>query len=127
LFEIGNKEQWLVPTKVRPSLQLRRVLYDGPTLLKYYAYGLMAEKWKDMTISGDVWSIGRGWGADHDEVQGEERYREMLEYLGYPENTYDNDAPGQGDFWINLASDVFTNPIGILIQLKQPLPDGSSE
>ena len=38
LFEIGNKDVELVPGKTINRLNLNRVLFDGPSILKYYAY-----------------------------------------------------------------------------------------
>lgn len=121
-MEIGNKEQWLVTSKTRNSLQLRRVLYDGPTLLKYVAYALMDG-------GDDPWKM-RGTesiGADHDLTQGASnvKYEMLMERLGYPEDKYPSaESPGVGDFWINLASELFSHPIGILLSLKQKLPTG---
>ncbi len=122
LMEVGNKEQWLVPSKTQSSLQLRRVLYDGPTILKYMGYALVGGRDEPFVLreSNSV-------GADHDLRQGAEnhKYQAMLEEVGYPEGQYPKgESPGVGDFWINLASELFNNPIGILLDLKQKMPDG---
>jgi hypothetical protein len=122
-MEVGNKEQWLVPSKVRSALQIRRILYDGPTLLKYAGYALMGgsdEPWK-MRGTNSI-------GADHDLGQGDSnrKYQELMNRIGYPDDLYPlEEAPGAGDFWLNLSSELFANPIGILLSLKQKMPDGS--
>lgn len=121
-MEIGNKEQWLVPSKVRSSLQIRRILYDGPTLMKYVAYALMDG-------GDDPWKMrgAESVGSDHDLTQGSTnlKYEALVERLGYTEDEYPTgESPGTGDFWINLASELFAHPIGILLTLKQKLPTG---
>lgn len=114
LFEIYNNEQWLIPTKTRNALQMRRVLYDGPSLMKYVAYA--------MASKNEPWTTAGGKGRDHDLVRGDEEYKNLYKILGVNvEETDPRALPGTSDFWINLASEVFSNSIGILLRVQQEI------
>lgn len=123
-MEVGNNEQWLMHSKVRSSLQLRRVLYDGASLLKYVSYALVSSKADDAWLPKDS-SVG----VDHSTTQnlqtagvgtGNIPYQNMLKELEQQQD----DMAGAEDFWMNLASDLFAEPIGVMIELKQRMPDG---
>lgn len=109
ITDMGNDKQWIVPGKTKGSLQLQRVLYDGPSLLKYIAYGMIRNGSDKTSILQDHLKEGFANSAYHE--------------MGFPSET-DLDLPGSGDFWMNLSSDIFREPVGIVIEIKQMTPSG---
>ncbi len=108
--DMGNDQQWIVPSKTKCSLQLQRVLYDGPSLLKYVAYGMIKNGSNKTSILND-----RVYGPSFNAA--------ALQQMGF-ESEADPDSPGAGDFWMNLSSDIFKEKLGIVIEMKQMMPNG---
>lgn len=106
-FEYGNDEYQMVTGKSRTRATINRVLFDGPSILKYYGY---AYKDTDM-LDHKMFGAYEGMMSD----LGEELGRTKLN---------DKRMPGSGDFWVNLTSELFDNPIGIFINIKQRMPNG---
>jgi hypothetical protein len=117
MFEIGSKRSYFIPGRTIGSISLGRVLFYGPSILRVlYAYYPTD---KETFPNGNVANLlGSG----------------QLESLGVALRdknglvTKVNDAPGYGfktddgnensDFWINLASDLFDKPFGLLVMLR---------
>ena len=110
LFEYGNKEYGLAESKTQNSLQISRILFDGPSILKYMSYA----------------KVNRNLPAIREKFPDHTPYAELFEeeIEEITEEYFDRNMPGYGDFWMNLASDFFEEPIGIFIEVKQPLPSG---
>lgn len=106
-FEYGNDEYQMVTGKPRINASINRILFDGPSILKYIGYA-----YKDTNMS------------DH-KHQGmyESMMKSLAEDLG-ASKINDSKMPGTGDFWVNLTSELFDNPIGIFINIKQRMPNG---
>jgi|Wag4MinimDraft_13_1082653.scaffolds.fasta_scaffold00010_32 hypothetical protein len=106
-FEYGNDEYQMVTGKPRINASFNRILFDGPSLLKYIGYA-----YKDTNM------------LDH-KYQG--MYESMMQSLANDldaSKINDSKMPGTGDFWVNLTSELFDNPIGIFINIKQRMPNG---
>lgn len=96
IFELGSERSYFISGRTIGQLQLGRVLYHGPSLLRVlYAY------YQDLLPDTVVPSVFPNVGAaanpnPHDVVL----------------------PPGYENFYINLASDLFSQPIGLMMILK---------
>jgi hypothetical protein len=101
IFEIGSVRSYFIPGRVMGQIGLGRVLYHGPSLLRVlYAY------YQDIippTMVDPVFSnIGAATVANpHDVII----------------------PPGYENIFLNLASDLFTQPIGLLMMMKDSNED----
>lgn len=103
LFEIGSERSYFVRGRTVGNLGLGRIMYHGPSLLRVlYAY----------------------LGADSGKVQFEKLYEndynKVLNTSTQTEakgNRYET-APGSENIWLNLASDVFSQPIGLMLLMR---------
>jgi hypothetical protein len=106
-FEYGNDEYQMVTGKPRINVSMNRILFDGPSILKYVGYAYQDTDMKDHKQQG--------------------YYNNMMDNIGDhvgKKKTNDPNMPGSADFWMNLTSELFDNPIGIFINIKQRLPNG---
>jgi len=101
VFEIGSARSYFIPGRVVGQAGLQRILYHGPSLLRVlYAY------YQDLippTIVAPVFAnVGAATVANpHDVVI----------------------PPGYENIFLNLASDLFTQPVGLLMMLKDSNED----
>ncbi len=100
-FELGSERSYFIPGRVAGSLSLSRIMYHGPSLLRVlYAY------YQDLAPPTIVPAVFSNTGAatvanPHDVVI----------------------PPGYENIYLNLASDLFKQPIGLLIMLKDSNED----
>lgn len=99
LFEIGSKRSYFVPGRTVGQLSITRTLFDGPSLMR----ALMAYLPEAL--------IGR-FDAD-----------QLLESKAILSANEIRNAPGYGDFFINLDSEAFDNPLGLFIAHKDSAAD----
>jgi len=96
IFELGSERSYFISGRTIGQLGLSRILYHGPSILRVlYAY------YQDLLPSTIVPAMFPNVGAasmpnPHDVVI----------------------PPGYENFYINLASDLFSQPIGLLIMIK---------
>lgn len=96
IFELGSERSYFISGRTIGQLGLSRILYHGPSILRVlYAY------YQDLIPATIVPAMFPNVGAatmpnPHDVVI----------------------PPGYENFYINLASDLFSQPIGLLIMLK---------
>lgn len=95
-FEIGSKRRYFIPGRVVNSLQLNRVYMNGASLLKV------------------LWAF-----YNAKENVGPEGYNQPPD-LNANAGVVDN-QPGYGHLWLNLASELFDKPIGMLLYFKDNL------
>ena len=93
-FEIGSKKRYFVPGRVVNSLQLNRVYLNGASILKV------------------LWAYYNA--KDNVGVNGWNQPPALNESLA---GKVDN-IPGYGHMWLNLASELFDKPIGMLLYFK---------
>lgn len=96
VFELGSERSYFISGRTMGQLSLSRILYDGPSLLRtLYAY------YEDTLPSTLVPSVFPNVGA-----------------AAMP-NPHDvKIPPGYENFYVNLASDLFSQPIGLLVVVK---------
>jgi hypothetical protein len=96
IFELGSERSYFISGRTIGQLGLSRILYHGPSILRVlYAY------YQDLLPSTIVPAVFPNIGA------------------GAIPNPHDVIIPpGYENFYINLASDLFTQPIGLLIMVK---------
>jgi hypothetical protein len=102
VFEIGTGRSYFIPGRVVGQLGLQRVMYHGPSLLRVlYAY------YRDLIPPTVVNSVFPNIGASAPDV-----------------NQHDvKIPPGYENLFLNLASDLFTQPIGMLVLFKDSNED----
>ncbi len=116
IFEIGSSRSYFIPGRVVGSVTLGRVMYHGPSLLKVmYAYYSQAngskfnflDKAKTATMTDKRGIIRRDPDA------------KLLDQANLQAKLHDvKMRPGYDDFYLNLASDLFNQPTGLLFYFK---------
>jgi len=104
--EIGSYQRYIVRGSTDGGVQLQKILVHGPSVLRaLHAYKGI----QDPTSAGGVFDpLIRN--SD-------------LTYAGYPKNRL-FESPGHENFWINLASDVFTAGFGLLVYIEDSGVEG---
>jgi hypothetical protein len=101
VFELGSNRSYFIPGRTVGQIGLGRVLYHGPSLLRVlYAY------YQDLFPATIVPALFPNVGSasmvnPHDVVN----------------------PPGYENFYINLASDLFSQPVGLLMVQKDSNQD----
>ena len=101
VFEVGSERSMFIPGRTVGQATLGRVLYDNWSLLRvlyaWYANQGGIDKFPDLiSTDGNYQLQDAHTNTDHN--------------LRIP--------PGHGDFFINLASDLFTLPLGLYFELR---------
>lgn len=96
LFEIGSERAYHIPGRLIGQLNMGRVLYSGESLLNVLTAGLKT--------TGD----GRYDGSD--DHASASKTKDIDKDV--------NADPASGKFWINLASEFFSSPVGLMFYLK---------
>ena len=107
IFEIGSNRSYFVPGRVVGSVSIGRVIYYGPSLLKtLYSYIQFANgsQFTSGMATADKNLVGPTYDA------------------GYKIRV----APGYGDLLLNLGSDMFNQPFGLVIYFRNQLEDNTS-
>jgi len=101
LFEVGSERRYWVDGPDRNQVQISRALFSGPSILKVAGMGLT-----NRGLQGNI---------------EQDFYNNILE--GEDFNTV---GGADKSFWINLGSDFFKNPLGILIEFREIYGNGRS-
>lgn len=97
LFEVGSKRQFYIPGRVVPQIQISRTIFNGPNILRaLYAYYPASQ------IHPRVFPLAQTPTSSFNEIT----------------QCPINEIPGFADFFINLNSDLFDRPFGLLIIMK---------
>lgn len=100
-FEIGSERSYFIPGRTMGSLSLARVMYHGASLLRVlYAY------YQDLIPPTTVPSVFPNLGSAT---------------VGNPHDVVI--PPGYENIYLNLASDLFKQPIGLLLLFKDSNQD----
>jgi len=123
IFEIGSERSYFITGRTIGQLSLSRVMYHGPSLLRcMYAYYGTAEQPGTYEIDKIFESdgatnplnfpflAGDAGGAAPDLNESQVQVKEGLHGVRVP--------PGFDNMFINLASDLFSQPIGLLLIFK---------
>jgi hypothetical protein len=117
LFEIGSKRAYFVPGRTFAAFDMGRVLFFGPSLMRML-YAVAPYR----RIGGGQPFIVEGrevsTAAEYDKMFGTGSFSQLQSPPGA------GGAPGSSsdnrDFFINLASELFSIPFGLCILLKDP-------
>lgn len=116
IYEIGSKRSYLMSARTATQMSINRVIYKGPNLLRMlYAY-YPAEAAASV-ISEDTGNIlydnlkNEGTGHGGRPISLDQNFIGTL-----PKDIKDN--PGFNNFWLNLSSDVFSQPYGLILFMK---------
>jgi hypothetical protein len=110
LWEIGSERSYFIRGRTQGQIGLGRIMYHGPNLLRVlYAY-LGSE------------NGAPGFGAFSSLY--ENSAKALLNTANKPnaKDTF-NTPPGYENIWLDLASDVFSQPIGLLLYLRDSNED----
>lgn len=117
MFEIGSKRSYFIPGRTIGSLSLGRVLFFGPSLLRVlYAYYPIAK-----VNASEGSQVAHKLGTQGVERDLKRRTPKILDEPGFGSQDV---GPGENaDLWMNLASDLFDHPFGLLVYLRDAQND----
>jgi hypothetical protein len=108
IFEIGSDRSYFISGRSVGQLSLGRVVYHGPSLLRcLYAY------YNTLSGDNDEYKIrplmaGAGGGVNPFATGGDQNVSDGLHSVKVP--------PGYDNMFLNLASDLFSQPLGLLLR-----------
>lgn len=124
VFEIGSVRRYLIPEKISTNLRVSRVKFFGPSLMRvlyaYYPNELLGS-------TGGTFATALPSGAPGlnlpDVGSGEEPGFGRVDALPVGQNfgvspDEANDPRNNRDWWVNLQSVVFRQPLGLCMYLK---------
>ena len=114
IFEIGSSRSYFIPGRTIGSVSIGRTFYFGPSLLRVlYAY--YNQTGTGITF-GDTGAPGATTNVNGDVIMDPKApllQAALTDTLHTVKKT-----PGDGHFWIDLASDVFAQPTGMAMYFK---------
>lgn len=100
IWELGSERSYFIGGRTVGQLALSRVYYHGPSMLRVlYAY------YQDLIGSVQVPAIFDNPAINSDESVGPNRHDVII-------------PPGYENLYCNLASDLFNQPIGLLVYMR---------
>jgi hypothetical protein len=112
LFEIGSKRSYFVPGRNIASFSLGRVLFWGPSIMRVmYAYYPNSKILLANGANGEEES-----NQDGIYVAGKEG--DYPDIVNAPGTVMGNDPKRKASFYVNLASDLFNQPLGLMVYMK---------
>ena len=121
IFEIGSSRSYFIPGRVIGSFNLGRTFYFGPSLLRVlyaYYYNNAAAQGGDGV---DIGIVPKGTGAIPTSAENYnlQNPQEALLETYFGSNIHNVlRSPGEDYFWIDLASDIFSQPFGLAVYFK---------
>lgn len=118
VFEIGSSRSYFIPGRTMGSINLGRVMYHGPSLLKvlYAHYKQSAGDANFQFLNEAAETVNKG-GVDvpnpNKTLLSLPDLQTVLHRVRY--------NPGYDDLWLNVASDIFNQPTGIAIYFRNQL------
>jgi hypothetical protein len=114
LFEIGSARAYMIPGKVLGSVSIARAMYSGPSLLKvlyaYYKQNAVTPYFNHKAYN----EVISGTNIPHPD-------RPLLSGEWSSELLAVKTRPGYGHMWLNVASDLFKQPTGIMVYFRNSL------
>ena len=107
LWEIGSERSYFVRGRTMGQLGLGRIMYHGPSLLRVlYAY---LGEGADGDTSTKFDALYTNTARSQLNTNSTSTYASKNEY---------NFNPGYENLWLDLASDVFSQPVGLLLYMR---------
>lgn len=101
-FEIGSHRSYFIPGRAMGQFSMSRVMYHGPSLLRVlYAYYSDGDQEQP-----DVPALFPNFANLAPQIDGTRNIHDVKM------------APGYENIYLNLASDLFTQPIGLMLIMK---------
>ena len=102
LFEIGSERAYFIRGRTVGNLGLGRIMYHGPSLMRVlYAYlGMEKGNVKFEQLYANSANAGLN-------TSGQSKSKDEYSV-----------SPGSENIWLNLASDVFSQPIGLMLLMR---------
>ena len=116
MFEIGSKRSYHIPGRTVGTFTIGRVLYWGPSLLRVlYAYYPSSKMQKG---GAGAWPLSNSENSSEKDLN--QNTPQVLDLAGYgaSQENPSTVAAENSDFFINLASDLFDHPLGLMIYLR---------
>jgi hypothetical protein len=112
VFEIGSARAYFIPGRVMGSINLGRIFYYGPSLLRVmYAY------YKNDTNNIDIGT--EAGSATITLADGSTSISPLARLLSKGDAFHQvRNSPGEDYFYVNLASDLFNQPTGLAFYFK---------
>jgi hypothetical protein len=114
IFEIGSSRSYFIPGRVIGSFSIGRTFFFGPSLLRVlYAY--YRNEANNIEIGteapGTVKEFGEGFSFESPQAA-------LLDNLSAADMHALKRSPGEDYFFVDLASDLFNQPMGLAIYFK---------
>lgn len=116
IFEIGSKRSYILAGRTVGQMQIARVFYKGPNLLRmlYAYYPAQAEKLFGKT--GDTSNALRDLPSDPGTQHSDSPITLSRELMSDLPSIKDN--PGYNNIFMNLNSDLFSQPYGMILYIR---------
>ena len=122
LFEIGSERSYFIRGRTIGNLTLGRILYHGPSLLRVlwaYGSGTMAADASSMQSQ----AFQNLTGASYSGLNATTAANPSSNVHGIKDSYKSPPGEPTGNLWLNLASDVFSQPMGLALFLKDSNAD----
>jgi len=123
LYEIGSDRSYFIQGRSAGGISLNRVLFNGANILRtLYAYYPQSEISALGSIPGQAsdYSLATAEYADENALDDVAKTvgGNLREYTGETKLPKINMNPGHNNYYINLASDLFTHPMGLMFTFQ---------
>lgn len=110
IWEIGSERSYFIRGRTMGQIGLGRIMYHGPSLLRtLYAY---------LGANGVDVAFSALYGTGDPALNESQRAKLNTNVSGDQAKNEFKRAPGYENLWMELASDVFSQPIGLLIYMR---------
>ena len=116
IFEIGSKRSYIMSARTATQMSINRVIYKGANLLRMF-YSYYPGKAAASVINEQMGNVLRDNQKNGNTSMGEQPiglHADLLRTL--PKDI--KDTPGYNNFWLNLNSDIFSQPYGLILFMK---------
>lgn len=114
LFEIGSSRAYYIPGKTMGSISVARALYNGPSLLKIlYAYYRQKNGNLPLINSDPIGQPGANGLLSPNAALLTGDYQADLVAI--------KTNPGYGNMWLNIASELFNQPTGLMLYMRNAM------